>query len=176
MVNAPEQLPADSTPEAPATTTGADDVGEITPVGDDERVYRAVADLPNCFAMPGGTLRLSHSAFNDHPDSKPSVDRVAMLQGGPDASRRRPSDGVVVLGIQEIRQIAPVARDHKGREVQRHSVDVVHDPKPVNRAHALVVANPEVGSSVFKKLREALCLVAEPGGWQVKPASLQEDV
>ena len=173
MANVPEQLPADPVPEAVAT--GHDDAGEITEVGDDERVYRAVADNPNCFSMSGGVLRLSHSAFNDHPDSKPSVDRVSMLQGDPEASRRTPTDGVVVLAVQRIREIAPVQKDHKGREVQRHSVDVVHDPKPFNRAHALVVANPELGSSVFKKLREALCLLADPGGWKVEPASLQKD-
>ncbi len=173
MANVPERLTADSIREASAPAT--EDIGQTALVGDDERVFRAVADHLNCFAMPGGVLRLSHSAFNDHPESKPSVDRVAMLQGGPEASRRKASDGVVVLGVREVRQIVPVERDRKGKEIQRHSVDVLHDPKPFNKAHALVVADPEVGSSVFKKLREALCLLADPGGWQVNPASLQKD-
>jgi len=173
MARVPEQLPPDPIPEG-GPGQGPEDAGETTAVADDERVYRAVVDSPICFAMPGGVLRLSHSAFND-PDNRPSVDRVLVLQSVVEAARRRPSDGVVVLEVHAVRQIVPVAQDKKGNVLQRHAVDVVHEPKVDNKAHALIVADPAVGSAVFKKLRESLCLIASPAGWQAKPSSLQED-
>lgn len=147
---------------------------EVAPVEDDEVVRRAVKDDPTHFACDanGALLRLGQSAFND-PEKRPSVDRAVLQPAGAQAARRADTDGVVSLVARDIRNIAGVATfNDKGKVVQEHEVDVRHDPLNNNRAHALVVTAPQIATDgTFKRLKEALCRLAQPRGFDYPPAS-----
>lgn len=150
--------------EAPATS----------PVLDNETLFRAVRDESIHFSCDaaGALRRLSHSVFND-PDMQPSVDRATLRLGVAAESRKSPSDGVVALIAVEVRSIkALVSRDSKGKPTLTHDVDVIHAPEADNYTHALVRTAPQVASSgTFKRLKEALCLIAEAKGWAFPPQS-----
>lgn len=149
--------------EAPATTL----------VLDEETVFRAVLDQPQFFTVDAsGNLRLSGSAFNDRR-KEPSVDRASMIHGGADTCRKSESDGVVGLVSFEVRAIKTVVTlDQKERPVHEHQVDVVHNPVCGNAAHAVVRTAPAlVSDNAFRKLKEALCLLASRSGWAYQPAS-----
>ena len=149
--------------EAPTTTL----------VLDEEAVFRAVADGPQLFAVDSsGSLRLSGSAFNERR-REPSVDRASMMQGGAGASRKSESDGVICLIAGEVRAVKTVVTlDQKQRPIHPHQVDVVHDPVDGNAAHAVVRTAPALASdSAFRRLKEALCLLANKRGWAYPPAS-----
>jgi len=146
---------------------------QVTHVEDGEEIYRSVKDLPSHFAQDStGRLKLGSSAFND-PDKRPSVDRAKHCAEGPQSSRRNEADGVVSLNVGDVRSIAGVVtNDKKGKPLQSHAVDVVHHPEDDNFSHALVVTNPDVvAEPAFKRLKEALCLLAERRGWVHVPAS-----
>ena len=149
--------------EAPTTTF----------VLDEEAVFRAVADNPQLFAVDeSGSLRLSGSAFND-PRREPSVDRSSLKHGGAGASRRSESDGVICLVSGEVRAVKTVVTlDQKQRPLHAHQIDVVHDPVEGNAAHAVVRTAPTLASDgAFRRLKEALCLLANRRGWAFPPAS-----
>jgi len=144
----------------------------ITPVSDDETVFRAIADESQLFAIDAaGNLRLSGSAFNDRR-KEPSVDRASMVEGAI-ASRKSESDGVVCLVTGEVRSVKSVVTlDAKQRPICEHQVDVVHDPVENNSAHSVVRTAPTAASeSAFRRLKEALCLLANKAGWMYPPAS-----
>lgn len=122
--------------------------------------------------------RLSSTAFNDR-GRKPSVNR-ATLSGSPAATQESPTDGVVQLVTNDVRQVS-VLRDPKSKEVPApvHNVDVVERPiaadnpegLPENPAHAQVEASPEfLTDSRFRKLKEALALLAEKHGFLIEPS------
>ena len=148
---------------------------EITPVLGDELLYRAVKDTETHHVCDGGgrLVRLLASAFND-PDKKPSVDR-AIMRGdlGPAATRQHESDGVVAVVAEEVRAISSVkAFDAKGENPVLHAVDVQHRPLATNYSHSQVEAAPNIrGDGAFKKLKEALCYIANTRGWTLPPAS-----
>jgi hypothetical protein len=146
----------------------------VSPVLDDETLFRVVRDEPMHFGCDGkGALtRLSHSAFND-PDMQPSVDRAVHRIGGAAESRKSASDGVVALVAVEVRSIKTlVSLDAKGRPAQSHWVDVVHAPEVENYSHALVRTAPQIASGgAFKRLKEALCFLAAAKGWAYPPES-----
>jgi hypothetical protein len=150
--------------EAPATT----------PVLDDETLYRSVRDDRLNFVCDGqGSLtRLSTTAFNDR-GKEPSVDRATLRPSGPPSSRRSESDGVVSLVTLDVRAIrAVVTYDNKGKVVQSHDVDVHHAPEDDNYSHALVKTAPHAAAdNTFKRLKEALCRLAEARGWAFPPSS-----
>lgn len=147
----------------------------ITLVLDEEIFFRVVADDQQLFAIDGsGNLRLSGSVFNDRL-REPSIDRAAMLQGGAEAARKSASDGVVCLIACEVRAVKTVVTlDQKQKPVHHHDVDVVHDPVEGNAAHAVVRTAPAlVSDSAFRRLKEALCLLASSRGWAHLPASVR---
>ena len=152
--------------EAPATS----------PVLDNEKLFRAVRDEPIHFSCDaaGALKRLSHSVFND-PDMQPSVDRATLRLGVAAESRKSPGDGVVELVAVEVRSIkALVSRDPKGKPTLAHDIDVIHAPEAENYSHALVRTAPQVASGgTFKRLKEALCLIAETNGWAFPPQSVR---
>ena len=150
-----------------------DEVSGMTVVLDDEHVLRSIPDDPQLFDCDGaGSLvRLSNSAFNDR-NMRPSVDRACMHCKAGDA-RRLPAAGVVSLHVARVRTVRGiVTNDSKGMQKHTHDVDVLHDPIEGNAAHALVVTAPGICSTnTFRRLKEALCLLAQAGGWVVRPGS-----
>ena len=143
----------------------------------EEDLFRSIRDEAQHFGCDsrGALTRLSVSAFNDR-EKRPSVDRACMRHGGASESRKSPTDGVVVVVAAEIRAIRGVTTlDRKGNVAQHHDVDVLHDPEPDNHSHALVLAAPHVASeSAFKRLKEALCRIAERRGWAFRPESMRQ--
>lgn len=145
----------------------------VTHVEDVEVVLRSVKDDPTHFVCDaaGRLLRLCHSAFND-PERQPSVDRASLQAGGAQAARRSPNDGVVSLVALDIRSAGVHTLNSKGKVIQEHGVDVRHNPLTTNYSHALVVTDPAIASDgAFKRLKEALCLLAGPRGFAYPPAS-----
>lgn len=151
----------------------------ITPVLDEELLYRSVADTDEHHGCDpkGNLLRVGNSAFND-PDQKPSVDRVTLREGGPQATRFAPDHGVIIIGAGEVRAIATVIPyTPKGDPLPAHVVDVVHAPEDQNYSHALVETAPHAASrGTFKKLKEALSRLATARGWAYPPASQRNEV
>ena len=148
----------------------------ITPVLGEELLYRCVGDTDlhhGCDAQ-GRLVRLGHSAFND-PDRTPSVDRATLRDDGPQATRFDEPAGVVTLSADEVRSISTVVTFTKqGQPLHRHTVDVRHVPELGNYAHALIETAPHAaGDGAWKKLKEALCVVATKRGWAFPPASVR---
>ena len=150
---------------------------EEIPVDNDEDLFRQVPNVGSHFAHVEGRLRLSTSAFNDSA-FKPSVDRARLNGNDPKRTQKKPSDGVVKLIAQEVRSIAGVVKyEVDGREQTKFKIDVIPDPiEPQdggcgNPAHALIVADPSIGTQgMFKKLKESLARLAEAHGWIIEPS------
>lgn len=152
-----------------------EDLGK-TVVLSEELVLRSVRDDRQFFAcLPDGSgLRLSQSAFNDRA-KQPSVDRLALCTAGPESCLKTASDGLVAVCAGDIRALQTIQTlDHKQRPVATHAVDVIHDPLEDNYAHALVCSAPAIESEgAFRKLKEALCRLAERRGWVCLPESMR---
>lgn len=124
-----------------------------------------------------GAWSLSTTAFNDR-NKKPSVDRVAIR---PDAhqTKRGPDCGVVALLTHEVRveALVPLPPDTPASDTSNYVVDVFARPiekdnppgEPENRSHAQIESAPEPTGSRFRKLKEALCRLAERRGFVVAP-------
>lgn len=144
-------------------------------VEDDEILYRSVSK--ECFTIADGALRLTSTAFND-PTQKPSVDRAKLCGSNPAHTKKKPTDGVVSLIANSVRQIADVVQnDMHGQPILTHEVDVIpdavknHPGLPDNPAHALIVTHPDFANDkVFKRLKESLARIASRGGWLVEPS------
>lgn len=149
-----------------------------TEVAADELLLRSVPDNPDCFMCgdTGELLKVRTSAFNDR-ERKPSVDRQDLRQGAPQSSRKAPSAGVVALIAGEVRGISVATLD-KDEQVQMvHAVDVLHRPLDENYAHAQIECAPHVVSEgAWKRLKEALCRIAQQHGWACRPASTCKDL
>lgn len=147
-----------------------------TPVLDEEDLFRSVRDDPQCFGWDANrkALRLSHSSFND-PDKQPSVDRAGLQSSGPQATRFTETDGVVVMTASQVRAVRGLKTcDAKGKALHDHDVDVHHAPEEHNYSHALIKTVPQaVSDGTFKRLKEALCRIAEGRGWAYPPSSLR---
>lgn len=145
-------------------------------VEDEELLYRRVKNDPQFFSVSNGVLRLSSCAFNDPgmsgPNRRPSVDRATLLDF--DASRAKTVDtqGVVGLVTADVRAIGAIEKkDAAGQVTEIHKVDVVPDPIEGNPAHALVIVAPDfTANRSFDRLKDALCRIAERGGWLVEPS------
>jgi hypothetical protein len=145
-------------------------------VGEGEILYRRV--LPGQYQLSevDGTLRIYSSAFNDQ-GYKPSVDREALC-GGALSCKKQASDGILALITREVRRLSvPASPDQLGN-VQSHSIDVKARPifannqenLPENLAHAQIEADPAfLIQSRFRKLKEALALLAARRGWAAPP-------
>lgn len=69
------------------------------PIGDEEILYRAVANEARYFPVDAeGNTRISSTAFND-AGRRPSVDRAALCPGGPEETRARFRAGSGVLSL-----------------------------------------------------------------------------
>lgn len=146
---------------------------KVTYVEDVEIVFRSVLDHPSMFTMDSdGRPRFSSSAFNDR-ERKPSVDRAKLTDGQASSSCQMPESGVVSLIVARTRAIQTVKTlDSKQCVVFNHEVDVVHVPLDENYAHAEVHSSPALqNDGVFKRLKEALCRLAEAQGWAHLPGS-----
>ena len=151
----------------------ASDGGAVKYVEDVEVIFRSVPDNPIMFqTQSDGRPHFSTSAFNDR-ERQPSVDRACLTNGQPVSSRLTPESGVASLIVARARAIQTVRTlDSKQCVVFSHQVDVVHVPLVENYAHAQVQASPTPSTdTVFKRLKEALCRLADVGGWAHPPAS-----
>ncbi len=148
-------------------------------IANGEVLYRRVPNAPGLYStLPNGDLRLSSTAFNDRGE-KPSVDR-AILRLSPEETKHEVKDGVVTLGASEIRSIVNIADTEAiDGEPLDYAIDVLYRPilagnpegDAENLAHAQIEAAPAFkASSRFKKLKEALAVMASKHGWLVSPS------
>ena len=139
-------------------------------VGDDEWLYRRVPSK-------NGMVEVSASSFNDR-FRKPSVDR-AKLRDNPQRTQLNPTDGIVKLLTLDVRAIEIRTTEIKNPgALASYDVDVAARPvyannakgEPENLSHAQIETNPEFeNDSRFKKLKEALAILASKHGWIVRP-------
>ena len=149
----------------------------VTYVDDVEVLYRAVrANADEYRLETDGRLRFTANAFKDSL-CKPSVDR-SNLRNDPRDTRFSPSDGVTSLITKDVRAIGTVlVMNPDGRTVKQvYRVDALHRPvikseaEPRdNPAHCQIECDPEIRNTHFKKLKEALALLATQRGWIVEP-------
>lgn len=146
-----------------------------TNVEDTEDAYRSIRVNRREFTRVEGRIKFSSAAFDDR-EKKPSVDRSS-LRNSAEESRQSPSDGVTRIGVREIRTSCkvPILND-KGKETGTYAVDVIHRPiyesetEPENHAHCQIECAPQIASSArFKKLKEALAVLASKHGFVVQP-------
>ncbi len=146
-------------------------------VDDGEFLYRRVLSGKDHFSESDGSLRVYSTAFND-PTFQPSVDREALC-GGALNCKNDPSDGILALITREVRALSvPMTKQPQLSKAQLHSIDVKARPilaknpdnVPENPAHAQIEADPAFTTdSRFKKLKEALALLAAKRGWAAPP-------
>lgn len=148
---------------------------EATPVEDIEDLYRAIRSDGTEFTVTGGQVRFSASAFNDRA-RKPSVDRSA-VRTDPRDSRKSATDGVAVVRAAQVRSIRTIRVDPAKKVDERtYQVDAIHRPLPddndptENPAHCQIECCPSIATdNHFKKLKEALALLANSRGFIVAP-------
>lgn len=145
-------------------------------VDNDDELYRRVPSNQGKYSIVEGKLRFSTTAFND-PGRKPSVDR-AKLRNSPDETKWDAADGVVSLVASEIRAIKVENTGATQDDPSHYSVDVIPRPitvdnpegLPENMAHAQIESAPVMTSNNrFRKLKEALALLADNRGWLIEP-------
>jgi CheY-like chemotaxis protein len=80
--------------------------------------------------------------------------------------------------VFEARSGVSVSTLNKDEKVEmEHAVDVLHRPLNENYAHAQIECAPHVVSDgAWKRLKEALCRIAEQRGWACRPASTCKDL
>lgn len=137
----------------------AGNAAEAPPVGDEEVLYRAVANEQRVFPLDGqGVRRISSMAFND-AGRRPSVDRAILCPGGPSETRLRfsPDSGVLSLVTQEVRRLTTT----HGATGQDYAVDVEPVPLPDNLAHAEIFGRPPFDTDkVFDRIKQSLARIA----------------
>jgi len=134
-------------------------------VNDDEELFRRIPTYQALIRVEDGKIRLSASAFNDR-FKQPSVNRKIILPN-PSNTQEDPSDGVIFLIAEAIRNIAGmVRRNNRGVIEERYVIDIIPDPiinrldEEDNPAHALIVSDPDgIRGESFNRLKEALALL-----------------
>jgi len=135
-------------------------------VADDEGLYRVVRK--DACKVIDDVPRLSSTAFNDKA-RKPSTDR-ARLRNSANESQKEPTDGIALLITQEVRAVCIPFPDPTPNGPKEYLVDVWARPENENPAHAQIEGAPEfITDARFKKLKEALVLLAEQHEWVIKP-------
>ena len=130
-------------------------------VSDDEWLHRRVR-LGECKRVQP-PKQVSSSAFND-TGKKPSVDRAALRPAA--QTKMEASDGVVRLLTEKVRGIGiPIDAPNP----PNFEVDVWSRAEPENAAHAQIEPIPNMSSSRFYKLKEALARLAEQEDWVIEP-------
>lgn len=128
-------------------------------VADDEWLHRSI-NKTQCRDI--ASVKLSSTAFNDRY-KKPSVDRAHMRSA--EQTKFSPTDGVVKLLTVNVRKVAIEQPDDNGN----YDVDVWSRPVGGNDAHAQIEPKPEMTTSRFDKLKEALARLAAEHGWVIPP-------
>ena len=144
-------------------------------IADEESLYRRAPS--SCIVFEGGVERISSSAFNDR-GHKPSVDRARMLESV-ERAKLVDSDGVLTVSAADVRAIRDIEITNPATNPPSYyAVDVYHRPvvadestaTVANPAHAQIEASPHPdASSRFKKVKEALALIANRRGWIIRP-------
>jgi hypothetical protein len=145
-------------------------------VSDDEVLYRRLLYENNHYKILDSeqhTVQISSQAFADR-SYKISVDRAKLCNFDPVYTQKQEECAVVSLVTRDVRKIDTVIeRDKKGRDIIKHSIDVIPDKMEENQAHALIVPNPEYRNpnprSLFRKLLEALARLANDREWEIPP-------
>jgi hypothetical protein len=145
-------------------------------VSDYEQLFRSVRGNPDDdeYDYQSGRLIVTPAAFKDR-QKNPSVDRAELLGNNPSLAKKNPTDGIVMLLTQKVREIGEVYTKVKEDEQLCHGVDVIPDPTDENKAHALVTVNPDFFGSnnkqtkAFRLLRIALARIATENGWTIEP-------
>ena len=149
-----------------------------TSVDDSEKLFRRVPTDGDYLKQTEAGWRVSSSAFGDKGSRTPSVDRAELCNDDPTHTQSKPSDGVVVLIAREVRAIAPTGRSLVGGEAVpkmiRYKIDVIHRPLLENQAHAQIEpSQPYQTGNVFRKVREALAVLARRRDWLIKPEKMR---
>ena len=146
-------------------------------VKDEETLFRRVLSGKNLYTVQSGKLRLSSQAFADRK-REPSVVRAALCNNDPSWAQQDDHDGVVSLVAIDVRQIS-VSGLHKEKaptvqkEIQ-YNIDVVPRPLEANQAHAVICPTPPYRTnSVFRRVREALVLLASRRNWTIPPVDMR---
>lgn len=143
-------------------------------VSDDEYLYRRVRNDPQLFSITDGVVHFSSSCFNDK-GAKVSVDR-ANLRNSAEETKFEPTDGIIRLLARDIRDTGPIPNPDGGAgyliDVHPRPIEAGNpDGLPENQAHAQIEANPDFpNNSRFKKLKEALAILAKRNGWFINPS------
>jgi hypothetical protein len=148
---------------------------EPTYIEGDEALYRLIRANSDEYRYVAGELRFASSAFNDR-HHRPSVDRSA-IRANPAEMKRQISDGVTKVLAAEVRSISNIEIEPKNPK--KYAVDAIHRPimagqngEGENLAHSQVECDPHIESgSRFKKLKEALALLASKHGFAVEPTN-----
>ena len=150
----------------------ARDNGILTPVQNDEILYRSVRGKGGKeYATINGKPDFNYEAFKA-TNRKPSVDR-AILRAHPSLSLLSDTDGIVSLIAGQVRAIKSVERPEGGDAV--YAVDVIFAPTMENPAHAEIILIPEYFGSrnkqrlAYRLIRIALALLANESGWTLPP-------
>ena len=141
----------------------------ITKVDDDELLYRRILADSDQYRLVDGKVIFTSTAFNDRC-MKPSVDRSA-YRADPEACKFAESDGVTHVVTSEVRGVSNIAIGPD--DEKKFCVDAIHRPvdDPANPAHTQIECDPEMSSSSrFKKLKEALAILASKQGFVVEPS------
>jgi hypothetical protein len=147
-------------------------MSELVVISDGDFVYRRVkrSNPPSWapYRVEGdGNVVFLAAAFNDK-GNRPSVDLARLLDFDPHRSRGGDIDkGVVALLVRDVRAI-PGPEDDFAAEI-----DVKHDPRPENPAHAQIevgpMHDPEQDKAAYRKLKDRLARLATLSGWRVRP-------
>lgn len=100
------------------------------------------------------------------------------MRNSPEETKKDPSDGIIEIAAHEIRAIKGVVINGAEPNGGNYVVDVQHRPEPENKekgmpanpAHSQVEAAPHPKADArFKKIKEALALIANRRGWLIRP-------
>ena len=155
---------------------------EVSLVVNEELLYRSIVACSSgtnqyYTKSSEGRVNFSKLAFADR-GLKPSVDRACLHGNDPTKTQLSDTDGVIGLIAGNVRAIDDLSSgDAKGNVTALYKIDVIHRPKPENKAHARVEPSPEYSSDkVFKRLQQRLARLADERflayGWEIKPDGL----
>ena len=128
---------------------------EVSLVEEEELLYRRIFSIIDNevqhyrVSLDGG-INFSTMAFSD-TGLKPSVDRALLNSYDPTKTKLNETDGVIGLITKNVRAIDDVSSEKDGTK-SVYKIDVIHRPKPDNKAHAQVEPSPEYSTqNIFNK-------------------------
>ena len=155
----------------------AADIVPQTTVEDSEELYRRVASGFNYCKKTEDGWHVSASAFGDR-EQKVSVDRASLCDNDPTRTQIELADGIALLIAGEVRRISRQGlnpnRNDGEPKLLTYNIDVIHRPTHENPAHTQVEPSPPYKTgNVFKKIREALALLAAKRPWLIEPEEIR---